>query len=402
MENARKGYTTEICKMHLKVADKYDLSRIQLKYSLSQSYPRLLFIFDIDHTLTTENLYEALFENMKNRRVKEKIPLLKKLFLKLVCEHENKGWEELLSQELRETRMSKQDYLEAREKTVKEARLTRGALQAKKSLADIGFTIALNSGEPVDLVQEFAIKKLSLPATFCYGSTFEWDEEGYFRGMRHNLGYNKLEATQNISRMFDCSSDLCIYSTDIDSTEEVGLEEPLFARGGLGLYVGIPKKGPKEAYYSLPKYPNIVYFGSSALKEDLGKITDIVKSWLVGRLTLLFIDPSSYYNLCLSLSQIKKLKSVISSLDEETMKSAVQKLVESARFVDEKLKFRYSDLDSRMNEMLERLEDTLRKGESQKNIVDDIYSEMEAKIPEWHFTDEDVEKIKKYVEILKR
>ena len=163
MENILKSYIKEVCGMHLKVADKYDLSRMYLPF---QSCPGLLFIFDIDHTLTTENLYESLFENMRNKRVREKIPLLKKLFLKLVCEHENKGWEELLSQELRETRMSKEDYLEAREKTVKDARLTPGSLQAKKELTDMGFTLALNSGEPMDLVQEFAIKKLSIPSTF--------------------------------------------------------------------------------------------------------------------------------------------------------------------------------------------------------------------------------------------
>jgi phosphoserine phosphatase len=394
MENILKSYIKEVCRMHLKVADKYDLSRMYLPF---QSCPSLLFIFDIDHTLTTENLYESLFENMRNKRVREKIPLLKKLFLKLVCEHENKGWEELLSQELRETRMSKEDYLEAREKTVKDARLTPGSLQAKKELTDMGFTLALNSGEPMDLVQEFAIKKLSIPATFCYGSTFEWDEEGYFRGMRHNLGYNKIEATQNISRMFGCSSDLCVYSTDIDSPEEIGLEEPLFARGGLGLYIGIPRKGEKEISYMLPKHSGIVYFGSSALKEDLGKISDIVKSWLVGRLTTLFIDPSSYYRICLSINEIKNLKKAVNSADDE----AVQKFIKSARLVDQRLKFRYSDLDSKVCEMLDKLE-SLCEGENQKSLIEDIYNEMEARIPEWHFTGEDVRKIKQYAEILKR
>jgi len=395
MENFTNNYTKEVCTLYLKIANKYDFSGAHFKY-----IPRLLFIFDIDHTLTTENLYERLFENMRNRRVKEKVNLLKKLFLKLVCEHENKGWEELLNQELRETRMKKEDYLEAREKTVREAKLTPGALQAKKELTEIGFTIALNSGEPVDLVQEFATEKFSLPATFCFGSTFEWDEEGYFKGMRHNLGYNKLEATQNISKMFGCSSDLCIYSTDIDSTEEIGLEEPLFARGGLGLYVGIPRKDEKETSYNLPKYPSILYFGDASLKEDLSKITNIVKSWLVGRLTTLFLDPSSYYNLCLSINEVKKLKSTLDSLDKETMKNAIQKLVQNTKFIDKNLKFRNSELGSRLQEMLERFESG--KEESEKSFIDDICNEMEAKIPEWHFTEEDIEKIRKYAEIFKR
>jgi|GEM_PF-3028578 phosphoserine phosphatase len=395
MENFANDYSKEVCKLYLKITNKYDFSGICFRY-----LPRMLFIFDIDHTLTTENLYERLFENMRNRRVKEKVNLLKRLFLKLVCEHENKGWGELLNQELIETRMNKEDYLEAREKTVKEAKLTPGALQAKNELTEMGFTIALNSGEPIDLVQEFAIEKLSLPATFCFGSTFEWDEKGYFRGMRHNLGYNKLEATQNISKMFGCSSDLCIYSTDIDSTEEIGIEEPLFARGGLGLFVGIPRKGEKETSYNLPKYPNILYFGDASLKEDLSKITNIVKSWLVGRLTTLFVDPFSYYNLCLSLSEIKRLKSTLDSLDKEVMKNGIQKLIQNTKFIGKSLEFRYSELDSKLQDMLEMLERS--KEENQKNIIDDICNEMEAKIPEWHFTEDDIEKIKRYAENFKR
>jgi len=390
-----EGYVSEVCKLHLKTISSSKFPKTLLEYTPIQPYSSMLFIFDIDHTLTTENLYEMLFENMKNRRVREKVPLLKKLFLKLVCEHENKGWEELLSQELRETRMKKEDYLEAKEKTIKEAKLTPGALQAKEDLERMGFTIALNSGEPTDLVQEFAVEKLSVPATFCYGSTFEWDEKGYFRGMRHNLGYNKLEATQMIARVFGCSPDLCIYSTDIDSAKEIGLEEPLFARGGLGLYIGIPRKCEEEISHELPKYPDVVYFGDPSLKEDLRKITDIVKSWLVGKLTTLFLDPSSYYRICLTLNDIKRLRDILYSLDEESIKSAAQKFVRDVRLVEEKLKFRCFDLGPKVREMLDMLE----KGEIEKNIINYICSEIETKIPEWYFTEEDMEKIKKYAKV---
>lgn len=370
----------------------------------------LLNVFDMDYTLTLDNTFDLLVQNLKNRKFKEIWPKARKLMKKLTCAVNETYYLSKLNQMFRETGLRREDLMSAKDEAVREVKLAPGALATITKLWEMGFINSINSGEPQEVVEDFAKLRLSIPPKLAYGSKWIW-KDGRFYKLYHNLGYNKVRAMRHISSKFGCSHNLTVYVADVKFIEGESnsmveklneAEIPPFLNSGHGLRVGVVR-GKKlverigeivdgEWFEDKKNFPDVIYVESPVLQEDMERIVKPIKVWLISELTVSAFDPKTY----LSYRNLFKKLETYANVTEATKAEEFVRICKLLRKEFE-LIFPYAELD--VDNRIGELEEQVERGSINRSTIKEILDSFKRSLAECHYEEVDWKVIEAYAEI---
>ena len=402
-----------------------DFSLESYGYSLGgKGIPLVSFTSDIDGSLTENLIFEDFVEYKQiQTKLKDYVKKLFSLFEKLGKNlEEDIQIEREISEILKSSKIKKEEYLEASEYSAKNAILREGALDLIKKLNDVNFFVSTNSGEPYEIVKNFNSKKIFIPEKNGIGSIWEFDENGYFRRLYNNLGYNKFKRSSLILKeILGTNFNLGIFFTDrkIDRKDfEKGkiVPELKFANeAGVCFTFGILHEGfvrrVKKALenlfevvsevfgknqriidFKIKKLENTIYFASEEIKDDLSKTIPIINCWLTSLSISFLYNPQKYREF---LESVLESKTLYESKKYNEFLNAIKILIFEYYFILPP--FAKKDLEDKIKSVL-----SFSDKKEFKKGVKEIYEEIKRRIPEIYVDINDKRRIEEIAEEYKK
>jgi hypothetical protein len=316
-----------------------------------------------------------------------------------------------------EGHITREDVFKASKPAALKTPVTPSVPDTIHMLREKGISVGTITAGILEPAAEFTSLQLELPAIRAEGSHFIYDKNSRVRAIESASGLFKRMARIRKIRNLGFSPEWVMYAADIKFMKdrlvaEVDSEDLSFMTdphlgGGLDLRIGI-KRGSREKIISaadkiaeqfLPRswleyvratYPvyefdqlpdrNAVAVACAQIAKDYTIVYNVVMAYVLGRLTLAFLDGSLLAGTIMRGMELKDTFNLYKNTEGGTFRYGLNKFLKLYYRVHTNSKFIYPDIASDVGDLVEKLEDVSndpRETERQKSLMGDIYSRLD-------------------------